>query len=145
MPVLPFDCHLLTQYTTHTIKLYQWTNNKRNKGYKQLIYIYIHISCKCDTNRAGHFTLDAHASRPVACPYCIWNAACRCQVIDLRTAQVYCFAIFWHVDTRPISPFLFFFNSTFYLCIIIVIFTWCIWYINWSCWQSYITLSVLMF
>ena len=23
--------------------------------------------CKCDTNRAGHFTLDAHASRPVAC------------------------------------------------------------------------------
>ena len=30
-------------------------------------YIYIHISCKCDTNRAGHFTLDAHASRPVAC------------------------------------------------------------------------------
>ena len=66
-------------------------------------------------------------------------------VIDLRTAQVYCFAIFWHVDTRPISQFIFFFNSTFYLCIIIVIFTWCIWYINWSCWQSYITLSVLMF
>ena len=33
--------------------------------YKQLLYI--HISCKCDTNRAGHFTLDAHASRPVAC------------------------------------------------------------------------------
>ena len=28
---------------------------------------YTHISCKCDTNRAGHFTLDAHASRPVAC------------------------------------------------------------------------------
>ena len=25
---------------------------------------------------------------------------------------------FWHVDTRPISPFLFFFSSTFYLCII---------------------------
>ena len=24
-------------------------------------------------------------------------------------------------------------------------FTWCIWYINWSWWQSYITLSVLMF
>ena len=29
---------------------------------------------------------------------------------------------FLHVDTRPISPFIFFFNSTFYLCIIIVIF-----------------------
>ena len=26
-----------------------------------------------------------------------------------------------------------------------VLFTWCIWYINWSCWQSYITLFVLMF
>ena len=65
MPVLPLDCHLPTQYTTHTITLQQWTNNKTNKGYKQLIYI--HISCKCDTNHAGHFTLDAHASRPVAC------------------------------------------------------------------------------
>ena len=29
--------------------------------------VYINISCKCDTNRAGHFTLDAYASRPVAC------------------------------------------------------------------------------
>ena len=29
---------------------------------------------------------------------------------------------FWHVDTRPILPFLFFFNSTIYLCIIIVTF-----------------------
>ena len=29
---------------------------------------------------------------------------------------------FWHIDTRPISPFLFFFNSTFYSYIIIVIF-----------------------
>ena len=66
-------------------------------------------------------------------------------LLTLRTAQVYCFAIFltcWHPSHITIS---FFFNSTFYLCIIIVIFTWCIWYINWSCWQSYITLSVLMF
>ena len=47
------------------MSLQKWTNNKTNKSYKQLIYI--HISCKCDTNRAGHFTLDAHASRPVAC------------------------------------------------------------------------------
>ena len=41
MPVLPLDCHLPTQYTTHTITLQQWTNNKTNKSYKQLIYIYI--------------------------------------------------------------------------------------------------------
>ena len=49
------------------MSLQWWTNNKTNKSYKQLIYI--HISCKCDTNRAGHFTLDAHASRPVACHF----------------------------------------------------------------------------
>ena len=73
MPVLPLVCHLPTQYTTHTITLQQWTNNKTNKSYKQLINI--HISCKCDTNRAGHFTLDAHASRPVAC--FIQRAICR--------------------------------------------------------------------
>ena len=44
--------------------------NKQQKKQKKAInnsYIYIHISCKCDTNCAGHFTLDAHASRPVAC------------------------------------------------------------------------------
>ena len=43
MPVLPLDCHLPTQYTTLTITLQQWTNNKTNKSYKQLIYIYIYI------------------------------------------------------------------------------------------------------
>ena len=41
MPVLPLDSHLPTQYTTHTITLQQWTNNKTNKSYKQLTYIYI--------------------------------------------------------------------------------------------------------
>ena len=44
-----------------------YNNEQTNKkSSKQLLYI--HISCKCDANRAGHFTLDAHASRPVACP-----------------------------------------------------------------------------
>ena len=41
MPVLPLESHLPTQYTTHTITLQQWTNNKTNKSQKQLIYIYI--------------------------------------------------------------------------------------------------------
>ena len=60
------NSHKVTKHAcTHTITLKLWTNNKTNKSYKQLIYI--HISCKCDKNRAGHFTLDAHASRPVAC------------------------------------------------------------------------------
>ena len=67
------------------------------------------------------------------------------RVIDLRTAQVYCFAIFWHVDTRPISPFLFSLILLFIYVYSLSFFTWCIWYINWSCWQSYITFSVLMF
>ena len=65
-----FSClPLATQCTTYTMTLQLWTNNKTNKSYKQLIYIYINISCKCDTNRAGHLTLDAYASRPVACWY----------------------------------------------------------------------------
>ena len=63
-----FSClPLATQCTTYTMTLQLWTNNKTNKSYKQLIYIYINMSCKCDTNRAGHLTLDAYASRPVAC------------------------------------------------------------------------------
>ena len=63
-----FSClPLATQCTTYTMTLQLWTNNKTNKSYKQLIYIYINISCKCDTNRARHLTLDAYASRPVAC------------------------------------------------------------------------------
>ena len=65
-----FSClPLATQCTTYSMTLQLWTNNKTNKSYKQLIYIYINISCKCDTNRAGHLTLDAYASRPVACRY----------------------------------------------------------------------------
>ena len=65
-----FSClPLATQCTTYSMTLQLWTNNKTNKSYKQLIYIYINISCKCDTNRAGHLTLDAYASRPVACVF----------------------------------------------------------------------------
>ena len=73
-----------------------------------------------------------------------WFLLCLC-FFYLRTAQVYCFAFFWHVDTRPISPFL---SSLIYFLFMYNhchFFTWCIRYINWSCLQSYITLSVLMF
>ena len=65
-----FSClPLATQCTTYTMTLQLWTNNKTNKSYRQTtpLYIYINISCKCDTNRARHLTLDAYASRPVAC------------------------------------------------------------------------------
>ena len=53
--------------TPHIPSIY--SNEQTTKETKAInnSYIYIHISCKCDINRAGHFTLDAHASRPVAC------------------------------------------------------------------------------
>ena len=53
-----FDCIIITNLRGYIDLL--------DTSYKQLTYIYIHISCKCDTNRVGHFTLDAYASRPVA-------------------------------------------------------------------------------
>ena len=68
MPVLFLDCHL-PHNAPHVPSRY---NNEQTTKQTKAInnsYIYIHISCKCDTNRAGHFTLDAYASRPVACLY----------------------------------------------------------------------------
>ena len=63
-----FSClPLATQYTTYIPSRY---NNEQTTKQTKAInnsYIYINISCKCDTNRAGHLTLDAYASRPVAC------------------------------------------------------------------------------
>ena len=76
MPVLSLACHL-PHNTPHIPSRY---NNEQTTKQTKAInnsYIYINISCKCDTNRAGHFTLDAYASRPVAClshyqvPHCI--------------------------------------------------------------------------
>ena len=86
MPVLPLACHL-PHNTPHIPSRY---NNEQTTKQTKAInnsYIYINISCKCDTNRAGHFTLDAYASRPVACtshwdelphflPFCRWPATC---------------------------------------------------------------------
>ena len=66
MPVLSLACHL--PHNTPHIQL-RYNNEQTTKQTKAInnSYIYINISCKCDTNRAGHFTLDAYASRPVAC------------------------------------------------------------------------------
>ena len=66
MPALSLACHL-PHNTPHIPSRY---NNEQTTKQTKAInnsYIYINISCKCDTNRAGHFTLDAYASRPVAC------------------------------------------------------------------------------
>ena len=68
MPVLSLACHL-PHNTPHIPSRYN--NEQTTKETKAInnSYIYINISCKCDTNRAGHFTLDAYASRPVACSH----------------------------------------------------------------------------
>ena len=66
MPVLSLACHL----PHNTPHIPSRCNNEQTPKQTKAIndsYIYINISCKCDTNRAGHFTLDAYASRPVAC------------------------------------------------------------------------------
>ena len=93
-----FSClPLATQCTTYTMTLQLWTNNKTNKSYKQLIYIYINISCKCDTNRAGHLTLDAYASRPVACTRYLtvrggFSPRCSASILFLSTLLL---SLFW--------------------------------------------------
>ena len=72
MPVLSLACHL-PHNTPHIPSRY---NNEQTTKQTKAInnsYIYINISCKCDTNRAGHFTLDAYASRPVACVFFVAN------------------------------------------------------------------------
>ena len=66
MPVLSLDCHL-PHSTPHIPSCYNKEQTTNQTKAINNSYIYIHISCKCDTNRAGHFTLDAYASRPVAC------------------------------------------------------------------------------
>ena len=53
--------------TCHTYHHVTIMNKQQNIPKLLTTDVYIHISCKCDTNRAGHFTLDAYASRPVAC------------------------------------------------------------------------------
>ena len=84
MPVLSLACHL-PHNTPHIPSRY---NNEQTTKQTKAInnsYIYINISCKCDTNRAGHFTLDAYASRPVACHDIGPNSFARSiKVIDFR-------------------------------------------------------------
>ena len=75
MPVLSLACHL-PHNTPHIPSRYN--NEQTTKQTKAInnsyIYKYIFMflmkklarKCECDTNRAGHFTLDAYASRPVA-------------------------------------------------------------------------------
>ena len=72
MPVLSLACHL-PHNTPHIYHHVTIMNKQQNKQKLQTTHIYINISCKCDTNRAGHLTLDAYASRPVACyQYCCY-------------------------------------------------------------------------
>ena len=49
----------------------------------------IYVSCQCYTNCAGHFILDAHASRPVACfyVYTIYIHRCDCKPMPTSTCE----------------------------------------------------------
>ena len=81
-------------------------------------YVYIHISCKCDTNRVEYFTLDAHASRPVACAtiWCPW-ATIRVNEKQNITAVHFCWISFIltyasHWMLFPFSIFVFCYTIT---------------------------------
>ena len=95
MPVLSLACHL--PHNTPNIPS-RYNNEQTTKQTKAInnSHIYIYISCKCDTNRAGHFTLDAYASRPVACLKCVHN------VFQLRTNT----DAHWRVLSERIRTFL---------------------------------------
>ena len=88
MPVLSLACHL-PHNTPHIPSRYN--NEQTTKQTKAINNSYIYnISCKCDTNRAGHFTLDAYASRPVAC--LVLYAKCR---PSWRLVSVFPFELDW--------------------------------------------------
>ena len=70
MPVLSLACHL-PHNASHIPWRYNYEQTTKQTKAINNSYIYINISCKCDTNRAGHLTLDAYASRPVACGWTV--------------------------------------------------------------------------
>ena len=72
MPVLSLACHL-PHNAPHIPWRYNYEQTTKQTKAINNSYIYINISCKCDTNRAGHLTLDAYASRPVACVFIGYN------------------------------------------------------------------------
>ena len=115
MPVLSLACHL-PHNAPHIPWRYNYEQTTKQTKAINNSYIYINISCKCDTNRAGHLTLDAYASRPVACyVHCItlnsftgtnctcwwpgaisyWNT---CRYRDGQ-AQVPCIYVYIHIHT----------------------------------------------
>ena len=85
MPVLSLACHLW--HNTPNIPS-RYNNEQTTKQTKAINNSYIYISCKCDTNRAGHFTLDAYASRPVACSL-LWRHNGRDSVSNHQLTFVY--------------------------------------------------------
>ena len=94
MPVLSLACHL--RHNTPNIPS-RYNNEQTTKQTKAISnsYIYINISCKCDTNRAGHFTLDAYASRPVACYHYSLHLASSVTHWDRDKMAIIFQTIFW--------------------------------------------------
>ena len=97
MPVLSLACHL-PHNAPHIPWRYNYEQTTKQTKVINNSYIYINISCKCDTNRAGHLTLDAYASRPVACQqiYCLlrwdlyWKFDDRCNFELTKVILFFC-------------------------------------------------------
>ena len=71
-------------------KLCRYNNEQTTNQTKAINNSYTYIM-KCDTNRAGHFTLDAHASRPVAC-FMAWRRT----ITWFRD-----YSVDWHIYESP--------------------------------------------
>ena len=100
MPVLSLACHL--PHNTPNIPS-RYNNEQTTKQTKGINNSYIYISCKCDTNRAGHFTFDAYASRPVACQKLTLQYKPRCRISKLKPS-VYTLSLYDDVITREQFP-----------------------------------------
>ena len=126
MPVLSLACHL-SHNAPHIPWRYNYEQTTKQTKAINNSYIYINISCKCDTNRAGHLTLDAYASRPVACPiYCADLIQTWFSPLQASTSTILVSGYFLYLDwigykysnvrCIPVSQQYDFFTSRFYIC-----------------------------
>ena len=99
MPVLSLACHL-PHNAPHIAWRYNYEQTTKQTKAINNSYIYISISCKCDTNRAGHLTLDAYASRPVACIVCYADSFGLGDVWAPKTRQTHDDVIKWKHFSR---------------------------------------------
>ena len=132
MPVLSLACHL--PHNTPNIPS-RYNNEQTTKQTKAINNSYIYISCKCDTNRAGHFTFDAYASRPVAWSLVSFAGFRACLIYMCLTVYEFSFILLIHHIILLILIFVLsvtFWTLTYYkiwILLIIYCFIWNYWII----------------